>query len=64
MEKPVINPSFIGILSFRGCDWVFSVLNGGDIGCQENPVSFLSSESSWVAYQKIALGISIDRQLA
>jgi hypothetical protein len=31
MERLVIDPSFIAILSFHGCDWVFSVSNGGEM---------------------------------
>jgi hypothetical protein len=41
MERPVINPSFIGILSFHGCDQVFSVSDGRDMEYQEFNLSSL-----------------------
>jgi hypothetical protein len=44
MEKPVIDPSFIGVLSFRGCDQVFSVSNGRDNDYQEFNLSSLHQE--------------------
>jgi hypothetical protein len=44
MEKPVINPSFTGILFFHGCDRVLSVSNGRDIDYQEFNLSSLHGE--------------------
>jgi hypothetical protein len=41
MEKPVIDPSFIGILSFCGCDQVLSALIGRDIDYQDFNLSSL-----------------------
>jgi hypothetical protein len=44
MESPVIDPSFIGILCFSGCDQVFSVSNGGDMEYQEFNLSCLHQQ--------------------
>jgi hypothetical protein len=44
MERPVIDPSFIDILSFHGCDQVFSVLNGRDMEYRELNLSRLHQQ--------------------
>jgi hypothetical protein len=41
LEKPVINPSFVGIVSFRGNDQIMSVSRGGKPNFEEFNLSCL-----------------------
>jgi hypothetical protein len=41
LEKPVIDPSFVGIVSFRGDDWIMSVSSGGKPDFEEFTLSCL-----------------------
>jgi hypothetical protein len=47
LEKPVINPSFVGIVSFRGNDWTMSVSRGGEPHFEEFNLSSL-----WTKWDK------------
>jgi hypothetical protein len=41
LEKSVINPSFVGIVSFRGDDHIMSVSKGGEPDFEEFNLSSL-----------------------